>query len=53
MGNDDEDDTRLKVRRGSEHVRIKGTTEDLGEIVPPPVEIDADEPHEDERRRSS
>ena len=53
MANDDEDDGRLKIRRGSEHVRIKGTTEELGEIVPPPVEIEADEPDEDDRRRKS
>lgn len=33
----DEDEARLRVRRGSEHLRIKGTTEELGEIVPPPV----------------
>lgn len=53
MANDDEADDRLKVRRGSEHVRVKGTTEELGEIVPPPVEIDADDVREDERQRSS
>jgi hypothetical protein len=29
------------IRRGSEHVRIKGTTEELGEIIPPPVHADA------------
>lgn len=40
---DDDDDDRLTVRRGSEHVRIEGTTEELGEIVPPPVEIGDDE----------
>ena len=28
-------------KRGSEHVRIKGTTEELGEIIPPPVHADA------------
>ena len=44
MGNDDElDPRRNQVRRGSEHVRIKGTTEELGEIVPPPVQIGDDE----------
>ena len=53
MANDDDDEKRMNIRRGSEHVRIKGTTEELGEIVPPPVEIDADEPREDERQRSS
>lgn len=30
-----------ETRRGSEHVRIKGTTEELGEIIPPPVHADA------------
>ena len=54
MGNDDElDPRRNQVRRGSEHVRIKGTTEELGEIVPPPVEIEADDTREDERQRPS
>jgi hypothetical protein len=53
MANQDEENGRMTVRRGSEHVRIKGTTEELGEIVPPPVEIEASEPDEDERRRSS
>jgi hypothetical protein len=48
MGNDDED-PRTAIRRGCEHVRIKGTTEELGEIVPPPVEIEA-ERDEDERQ---
>lgn len=33
----DDDDERLRVRRGSEHVRIKGTTEEWGEIIPAPV----------------
>lgn len=36
MGNEP-DDPRERTRRGSEHVRIKGTTEELGEIVPPQV----------------
>ena len=53
MANDDDDDDRMKIRRGSEHVRIKGTTEELGEIVPPPVEIEADDAREDERQRPS
>jgi hypothetical protein len=53
MANDDDDNGRLQIRRGSEHVRIKGTTEELGEIVPPPVEIEADEPDDDERLRKS
>ncbi len=35
-----EEDRRSANRRGSEHVRIKGTTEELGEIVPPPVSTD-------------
>lgn len=35
-----EDDGRSAGRRGSEHVRIKGTTEELGEIIPPPVSTD-------------
>jgi hypothetical protein len=35
----EEDDDRVRVRRGCEHVRIKGTTEELGEIVPPPVTV--------------
>ena len=35
-----EDDRRTAVRRGAEHVRIKGTTEEMGEIVPAPVETD-------------
>jgi hypothetical protein len=35
----EDDEPRLRVRRGSEHVRIKGTTEELGEIVPPPVTV--------------
>ena len=39
---EDEDD-RVKVRRGVEHVRIKGTTEEWGEIVPPPVTVPARE----------
>jgi hypothetical protein len=46
----DEDEKRMRVRRGSEHVRIKGTTEELGEIVPPPVTAvpsrEAEEPPE-------
>lgn len=37
----EDDDDRVRVRRGSEHVRIKGTTEELGEIVPPPVTVPA------------
>ena len=40
----EEDEERYRIRRGSEHVRIKGTTEELGEIVPGPVMA------EDERR---
>jgi hypothetical protein len=36
----DEDERRLAVRRGAEHVRVKGTTEELGEIVPAPVETE-------------
>jgi hypothetical protein len=35
-----DDEERLAVRRGAEHVRIKGTTEELGEIVPAPVETE-------------
>ncbi len=37
----DEDEERTRVRRGVEHVRIKGTTEELGEIVPPPVRTES------------
>jgi hypothetical protein len=37
----EEDEERVRVRRGSEHLRIKGTTEELGEIVPPPVTVPA------------
>jgi hypothetical protein len=48
---DDENDDRLAVRRGSEHVRIKGTTEELGEIVPPPVEIEEDQPQVSQREK--
>jgi hypothetical protein len=46
-----EDEDRLRVRRGSEHVRIKGTTEELGEIVPGPVrtERSPEEPEGAER----
>jgi hypothetical protein len=43
MGIDDQDERRQQVRRGTEHVRIKGTTEELGEIVPPPVVTDAED----------
>jgi hypothetical protein len=37
-------------KRGSEHVRIKGTTEELGEIIPAPVHADAgvEVPREDD-----
>jgi hypothetical protein len=35
----EDDESRVRVRRGSEHLRIKGTTEELGEIVPPPVTV--------------
>jgi hypothetical protein len=50
MGIEDHDERRQQVRRGTEHVRIKGTTEELGEIVPPPVVTDEEE--EAERQRS-
>jgi hypothetical protein len=43
-----ESDDRLRVRRGSEHVRIKGTTEELGEIVPGPVRTETGPGSEDE-----
>lgn len=42
----DEDEARLRVRRGCEHVRIKGTTEELGEIVPGPVTAEGERPPE-------
>jgi hypothetical protein len=35
-----DEDKRLAVRRGAEHVRVKGATEELGEIVPSPVETE-------------
>jgi hypothetical protein len=35
-----EEDRWNAVRRGAEHVRITGTTEEIGEIVPAPVETD-------------
>ncbi len=38
-----DEDERLRVRRGAEHVRVGGTTEELGEIVAPPVITDAAE----------
>ncbi len=44
----DEDEERTRVRRGVEHVRIKGTTEELGEIVPPPVRTAPGAPDERE-----
>jgi hypothetical protein len=43
-----ESDDRLRVRRGSEHVRIKGTTEELGEIVPGPVRTEPGRPGPEE-----
>jgi hypothetical protein len=38
MTNDE--DERSANRRGAEHVQIKGTTEELGQIVPAPVVTD-------------
>jgi hypothetical protein len=35
-----DEDERLLVRRGVEHVRLTGAVEELGEIVPGPVESD-------------
>jgi hypothetical protein len=43
----DDEDERLRVRRGAEQVRGDGTTEQLGKIVPPPVVTEA----EDEERK--
>ena len=48
MGIEDQDERRKQVRRGTEHVQIKGTTEELGQIVPPPVVTEDEE--EAERR---
>jgi hypothetical protein len=39
MAIEDNDERRKETRRGAEHVQIKGTTEELGQIVPPPVEV--------------
>jgi hypothetical protein len=39
MAIEENDERRQTVRRGAEHVQIKGTTEELGQIVPPPVEV--------------
>jgi len=44
----EDDEKRMRVRRGSEHVRIKGTTEELGEIIPPPVLTEPSGPSNDE-----
>jgi hypothetical protein len=44
----EDDEERIRVRRGSEHVRIKGTTEELGEIIPPPVRTEPSGPVDDE-----
>jgi hypothetical protein len=52
MGIEDQDERRLQVRRGAEHVRIEDATEELGEIVPPPVLTD-DEDEAERRRRES
>jgi hypothetical protein len=52
MAIEDQDERRKQVRRGAEHVPIKGTTEELGQIVPPPVEVQRsreDEEDEDEQ----
>jgi hypothetical protein len=51
MAIEENDERRQQVRRGSEHVQIKGTTEELGEIVPPPVEVQRsrDDEEEDEQ----
>jgi hypothetical protein len=56
-----DEDERVAVRRGAEHVRVKGTTEELGEIVPAPVVTEDqsvtvqrsrdEEPGEDEDQR--
>ncbi|MDB4966472.1 MAG: hypothetical protein JWN44_2161 [Myxococcales bacterium] len=44
----EDDEERVRVRRGSEHVRIKGTTEELGEIIPPQVRTEPSDPADDE-----
>jgi hypothetical protein len=52
-----DNDKRLAVRRGAEHVRVTGASEELGEIVPAPVVTEDDrvtverEGSEDEPRR--
>jgi hypothetical protein len=42
MTYDPDDDDRHAVRRGVEHIPIRGTTEELGLIVPSPVVTQAD-----------
>jgi hypothetical protein len=34
---DEDEDDRLRVRRGCEHVRVGGAVDELGEIISPPV----------------
>jgi hypothetical protein len=48
MAIEESDERRQQVRRGAEHVQIKGTTEELGQIVPPPVEVQRSQDETDE-----
>jgi hypothetical protein len=51
-----DEDEHLAVRRGAEHIRVEGATEELGEIVPAPVvtedqTVRIDRGRDDERER--